>query len=426
MTTLNVALVVVGGVVLVVGLLSEWTRRSFLSTPLVALVLGVVLGPVGFGVLDPARWADGELTILEQAARLTLAISLMGVALRLPERFPFRRRRTLLVLLVLVMPAMWLVSGALAYLILGLPLLAALLVGAVVTPTDPVVSSTIVTGSVAERNLPGRLRFTLSGESGFNDGLAYPFVFLPILLLTRPPGEAWTHWATHTLLWEVLGAVAFGAAAGYLAGRLLRWAERHESIEGNFFLAYTVALSLVVLGAAKLLGSDGILAVFVAGLGFDLAVGGDRERHKQVQEAVTRFFVLPIFVLLGLAIPWEGWAGLGWSGLALAVAVLILRRLHAVLPLGPLLGTVRGRGDALFVGWFGPVGVAAIYYSALAVRETGMEAAWTVGSLVICASILVHGVTATPLSRLYGRSGGAEEAAEEEDTPEGEELRGRH
>jgi NhaP-type Na+/H+ or K+/H+ antiporter len=129
--------------------------------------------------------------------------------------------------------------------------------------------------------------------------------------------------------------------------------------------------------------------------------------------------------LLGLTIPWEGWIALGWAGPALAVAVLLLRRLPAVLALGPLLGTVRGRGDALFLGWFGPVGVAALYYSTLAVRETGVEAAWTVGSLVICASILAHGVTATPLSRLYGRSGGSEEAAEEEDTPEGEELPGR-
>ena len=403
MSELNIALVAIGAVVLVIGLLSNLLRSTFLSTPIVALVAGVLLGPAVFGLLDPARWGTQEETILEQATRLTLAISLMGVALRLPERFFFRNWRSIAVLLGLVMPFMWLASGLLVYLILGLPLLAALLVGAVVTPTDPVVSSTIVTGDVAEKNLPARLRHALSAESGANDGLAYPFVFLAILLLARPPGEAWTHWLTHSLLWEVGVAMLFGALAGYGAGWLLEWAEHKDTIEESFFLVYTIALSLVVLGAAKLLGSDGILAVFVAGLGFDFAVKGDREQQQRVQEASTRFFILPIFVLLGLTIPWQGWVGLGWGGLILVVAVLLLRRLPAVLALNHFMKEVRGGGNALFLGWFGPIGVAALYYANLSLRETGIEAAWTAGSLVICASILIHGVTAAPLTKLYGR-----------------------
>jgi sodium/hydrogen antiporter len=400
---INIALVAVGAVVLVVGLLSNLLRSSFVSTPMVALLAGVLLGPAMLGLLVPSDWGGQEETILEQATRLTLAISLMGVALRLPERFPFRDWRSMAVLLGLVMPFMWLASGLLVYLILGLPLLVALLVGAVITPTDPVVSSTIVTGDVAEEDLPGRLRHTLSAESGANDGLAYPFVFLPILLLSRPSGEAWMHWVTHTLVWEVGGAVIFGALVGYGAGRLLEWAEHKDAIEESFFLVYTIALSLVVLGAAKLLGSDGILAVFVAGLGFDFAVKGDREQQRRVQEASTRFFILPIFVLLGLTIPWEGWAELGWGGPVLVVAVLLLRRLPAVLALNPLMRGVRGGANALFLGWFGPIGVAALYYANLSLRETGIEAAWTVGSLAICASILAHGLTAAPLTKLYGR-----------------------
>ena len=403
MIEINIALVAVGAVVLVVGLLSNLLRSSFVSTPMVALLAGVLLGPAMLGLLVPSDWGGQEETILEQATRLTLAISLMGVALRLPEGFPFRDWRSMAVLLGLVMPFMWLASGLLVYLILGLPLLVALLVGAVITPTDPVVSSTIVTGDVAEEDLPGRLRHTLSAESGANDGLAYPFVFLPILLLSRPSGEAWMHWVTHTLVWEVGGAVIFGALVGYGAGRLLEWAEHKDALEESFFLVYTIALLLVVLGAAKLLGSDGILAVFVAGLGFDFAVKGDREQQRRVQEASTRFFILPIFVLLGLTIPWEGWAELGWGGPVLVVAVLLLRRLPAVLALNPLMRGVRGGANALFLGWFGPIGVAALYYANLSLRETGIEAAWTVGSLVICASILAHGMTAAPLTKLYGR-----------------------
>ena len=403
MSELNVALTAVGGLVLVIGLLSGSIRRSLLSEPLVALLAGILLGPAALGLLDPAGWGSQE-TILEQAARLTLAISLMGVALRLPTREPFCGWRSLAVLLGLIMPLMWLISGLLVYLILGVPFLVALLVGAVVTPTDPVVSSTIVTGELAEENLPDRLRYTLSGESGANDGLAYPFVVLPILLLTRLPGEALSHWLTHTLLWEVGAAVIFGGLIGYGAGRLLEGAQGEGTMERTSFLAYTLALSLAVLGAAKLLGTDGVLAVFVAGLAFDAAVSeSDRAQEERVQEAVNRFFILPIFVLLGLTIPWEGWIGLGWSGLFLALAVLLLRRLPAVLALKPLLGRVRGTRDALFLGWFGPIGVAALFYANFSVSKAGVEEAWVVGSLIICASILVHGLSATPLTRLYGR-----------------------
>lgn len=403
MSELNIALVAVGGVVLIIGLFSNLLRSTILSTPMLALSVGVLLGPAVFGVLDPAAWGEREV-ILEQAARLTLAVSLMGVALRLPERFPFHHWRTLAVLLGLVMPFMWLASGLLVYAILGVPFLVALMVGAIVTPTDPVVSSTIVTGKVAEDNLPSRLRYTLSSESGANDGLAYPFVFLTILLLSRPPEEALSHWLTHTLLLEVGGGVIIGALLGYGAGRILEWAESKETIEETFFLIYTVALALVVLGVAKLLGGNGILAVFVAGLGFDLAVGRDREQQQQVQEASTRFFILPIFVLLGLTLPWAEWARLGWGAVVLVVAILLLRRLPAMLLLSPLLGPVRGLRNGLFLGWFGPIGVAALYYASLSLRETRFEEGWIVGSLVITASVIAHGVTAAPLSRLYGRT----------------------
>jgi NhaP-type Na+/H+ or K+/H+ antiporter len=403
LSELNLALLVVGGLILVIGLFSGLIRRSLLSEPLVALLIGILLGPYALGLLDVAGWGSQE-TILEQAARLTLAIGLMGVALRLPRGEPFRHWRSLAVLLGLVMPLMWASSGLLVYLILGLPFWVALLVGAVVTPTDPIVSSTIVTGGVAEQNLPSGLRHTLSAESGFNDGLAYPFVLLPILILTYPPEEALVHWLTRTLLWEVGAAIALGALVGYGAGKLLEWAESKEMIEQTSYLAYTIALSLAVLGGAKLIGSDGILAVFVAGIAFDMAVTeSERAQEERIQEAVNRFFILPIFVLLGLTIPWASWLELGWSALLLICAVLVLRRLPAMLILSPLLGPVRGLRNALFLGWFGPIGVAALFYATLSSGRTGAEEAWVVGSLIICASIVVHGLSATPLTRLYGR-----------------------
>jgi sodium/hydrogen antiporter len=313
--------------------------------------------------------------------------------------------RLLVVLLGILMPLMWVGSGLLVYLILGLPIWVCVLIGAIVTPTDPVVASSIVAGGVAERNLPAKLRHAISAESGFNDGLALPFVALPILVLTESPGGALGHWVTHTILLEITAGAAVAALMGYLAGKTLRWAVANETMERTSLLTISLALSLTVLGVTELLHLNGVLAAFVAGVVFNAAGSSEaKESQEDIQEAISRFFDLPIFVLLGMALPWEGWLELGWKGLLLVAAVLLLRRLPAVLALRPLLGPLRGRAkDVLFLGWFGPIGAAALYYAAFSLRETGIEEVWVVGSLVICTSVVVHGVSATPLTKLYGR-----------------------
>jgi NhaP-type Na+/H+ or K+/H+ antiporter len=140
--------------------------------------------PSVFGLIDLVHWGNPKV-ILEQGARIAIAIQVMGVALRLPRAYPFTHWHILAVLLGLLMPLMWLISGLLVYLLLGLPFWVAMLVGSVITPTDQVVSTSVVTGKVAEQNLPERIRHSISAESGANDGLAYPFVLLPILLLTN-------------------------------------------------------------------------------------------------------------------------------------------------------------------------------------------------------------------------------------------------
>lgn len=404
METINVVLLLAGLLVLVLGLLAEPLKRSFLSTPLVALAVGVALGPKVTGALELASWGSEE-AILEQVARLTVALSLMAIPLRLPQRYVRSHRRPLALLVGPLMLAMWLASGLLAYGLLGLSLGAALLVGAVVTPTDPVVASSIVTGRLAERSLPARLRHLLSGESGANDALAYPIVLLCVLLLGQPASQALPEWLLRVVLWEVLVAAGLGAAAGYGAGLLLERAESHHTIERTSYLVYAIALTLAVLGGARLLGTDGLLAVFTAGLGLSRVLReSERLEEQNVQEAVNSFLTLPAFALLGLALPWEAWGELGGAGIALALAVLALRRLPALLALHPGLDGVRGLRDALFLGWFGPVGVAALFYAQLAVRKTGVEAAWEVGSLVIVASVVAHGASAAPFTKLYARS----------------------
>jgi len=310
LNVLYVSLAAVGGLLLLLGLLGGLLKeRTPISEPLIALLAGVLIGPAALGLLDLADLGEQTL-ILEEATLVTLGVALVGVALRLPVGYSSRNWRLLFVLLGIVMPLMWLAGGLLVYLIVGVPFWVAVLIGAIVTPTDPVVASSIVAGGVAERNLPAKLRHAISSESGFNDGLALPFVVLPVLVLTRP-GDVISHWLTHTVLLEIVAGATLAALMGYLAGKTLRWAERKETMERTSLLTISLSLSLTVLGITELLHLNGVLTAFVAGIVFNFAGSSDaKESQEEVQEAISRFFDLPIFVLLGVALPWQGWLDL--------------------------------------------------------------------------------------------------------------------
>ncbi|WP_227370585.1 cation:proton antiporter [Halomonas sp. M20] len=404
MKDINIILAVAGGLVLLLGLLSRPIDRSWLSPPLIAFCLGVVIGPHALGLLDPDVWGNSH-HLLEEAARLTLGISLMGIALRLPARFPLVHWRSLLILLGIGMPIMFLISALLTQWTLGVPLLIALSIGASICPTDPVIASSIVTGGVANDNLPAGFRHLLSVESGANDGLAYPFVFLPILILTTPTDTAWLEWFFQVWLWEVGGSVVIGAVMGWCCGELLKWSEHKGLFDQPSFLAITLALTLLVLGVGKLLGTDSILAVFAAGIAYDQRViGKERSEEDNVQEMANLFFTMPVFALFGLMAPWGDWLTLGWSGLLLVVLILLLRRLPVILMLHRWLPPVRERNIALVMGWFGPIGISALFYGVLASSRTGDDSIWIVVSLCVFASVVAHGITAAPFARLYARN----------------------
>lgn len=405
MQELNVALVAIGGLTVVLSLVAGLMRNRvyILSEPMVAVLLGIVIGPLGLGLLRLSDWGD-PFTIVEQFARVTVGLAVMAAALRLPQRYFRTQLRSMSAVLVPGMVAMWLVSGALATALLAVPLWLGLLIGAIVTPTDPVLAGTIVTGTAAERNIPAPIRNVLSGEAGANDGLAYPLVFLPILILEHPPGRALVDWVLETLLWEVGAAVAIGAAVGAAAGWIERKSREHEFLEETSLLSVTVALTLAVLGGVKLLGSDGILAAFVAGLLFNqFADAADEVEEQKIQETVLRLFTFPIFVFFGLTLPVAQWLALGWAGVALAAGVLLLRRVPMMIVFRRSVRPIDGARDALFAGWFGPIGIAALFYATVAHRVLGNEIIWSAVTLVIASSVVVHGVTATPLTKLYGR-----------------------
>lgn len=403
MPQLNTAVALAAATVLFLGLISRRIETAPVSRPLLAMALGILAGPVWLGWLKPEDWGAPEI-ILREAARFALAISVTGIAIRTPVEDFRALARPWAVLLTLGMAGMWAVSAGLGWMFLSLSPLVLLTLGACVTPTDPVVSSSIVTGNAAEEILPDRTRSTLSLESGANDGLGYLIVLLPMGFIVHPV-EGWSWFLGHVLLVGVLLAVVIGGILGWITARLLSVASSRRWVEEHSLLGMTVALSLLALTGAKLVGSDGILAAFAAGMGFNLSI--DRKEafdEQNVQETISKLFNLPIFVIFGAMIPVSGWMILGAPALTFAIAVLALRRPLAVLLCWPVLGAGLLTRDKLFLGWFGPVGVAAIYYALHTSEKTGDPVIWHITSLVVATSVLIHGLTSGPGLKAYRRA----------------------
>lgn len=394
---INLVLALFAGIVLVLAAFSSLLQRLSLPGPVLALAFGVLIGPYALDLMRLEDFGVPTGVLLEQASRITLAVALAGVALRLPHGYWRTGIRWITVIIGLGMIVMLLVATGILWALLAVPFVLALLLGSIITPTDPVVVTPIVTGSVAERRIPQRVRHDLSSESGLNDGLAYLFVMLPVLLLTKPD-QAWTHLLTTVLLWEVLGAAVFGAAAGYLLGKLFIRVKKKGFMEEWSYLGFVIPLGLAVLGAAKLLGTDGLLAVFVAAAVFGQVIPQrDESQEGAIDDVVGRFLLLPVFVLLGLALPIREWMQLGWTVPVVVLAAVLGRRLVALWALRPLLRGVHERSETFFLSWFGPLGVSALFYATLAQRHTGNHDIFIYATLAITLSVVIHGLSTAPM-----------------------------
>ncbi len=399
--SVDLAFILVGGSILALGLPSNIIKRMWLSVPLLALLAGVLLGPEVLGVLEPDR-LRGEHKVLEELARATLAVSLVGAGLQMTRadlRLVWRRAASLL---SIAMVGMWLLTSLGAWLVLDLPPWVALLLGAILTPTDPVVASSLVSGRLAEANLPRWLRRSLQLEAGANDGLALVFVLVPALVLTLP-GDGVGAIAAEAA-GQVALAVAVGAGMGAIAAKIVDLAEDHQATSGGFFLVSALGLALLTLGGVHALGGTGILAAFVAGLTFSVMLERRyAEQLEQAQDGLQQLLVVPVFLLFGSMLPWDGWIALGWSGLAFALWALVIRRPAAAALALALAPTDTPRRGVAFLSWYGPIGVAAIYY-AVFVERYGLdefERVFAASTLAIAVSVLVFSVTATPGVRRY-------------------------
>ena len=385
------------------GVINE---RLWMSEPLACALAGVALGPLVVGLvhLDPAH-RHFDAAILREGARFTLAVAVTGAAVRLPAHWLRRNWRTLAVALGPGMLLMWAAGALVTAAALRLPLMMCLLVGAAIAPTDPVLSAPILCGRLAERAVPAELRHAMTAESGINDGLGLPLVMVPILLMQHSPGRAGVDWLAHVVGWEIGGAILSGAAAGWLTAKGMAWTRHRSDADEASLLTVTIALALAVTAGVRLLGSDEILAAFVAGavLSNSHRAADQEEQHERFSEALARFFDLPIMIVFGAVIPWSAWIGLGWRGAAFALGILLLRRIPAWLLLGRLMPATRSLRNAAFAGCFGPIGAAALFYAMHIQQQTGSAALWPAISLAVGASVLAHGASSTPLTHILGR-----------------------
>jgi NhaP-type Na+/H+ or K+/H+ antiporter len=414
----------VGILLLLVVMLQSAIKRLPVSTAILYLLIGVALGPSGAGWLriDPIRDAG----LLESIAEIAVLVSLFSVGLKM--RVPLRHRDWAIALR-LAAGALIITIGLLslfAHLALGLPLAVAVLLAAIVSPTDPVLASDVQLRHAGDRD---RARFSLTAEGGVNDGLALPFVMLALMLLGTHRHQSIVGWIAWDLVWPIPIGLAAGWACAYAAGKLtLRMRSADNSAIG---LDEFIALGVlgVAYGVAQLLHGNGFLAVFAAGLAlrrFEVSAvpaHADRsvpleqieatappEAPAQLMRALLRFneqieHILEVGVVLVIGAMLRP-AHLTLTALAVAGALFFVVR-----PLSVVVSFADGalsRSQLRLIAWFGIRGVGSLYYLMYAVnhglsRETAQQTI-SIVLPVLAASIIVHGISATPLMERYARS----------------------
>ncbi|CAO1631241.1 unnamed protein product [Sympodiomycopsis kandeliae] len=357
-------------------------ERLYIGEAPLAFLLGILLGPYGIGQLT--KW-DGQGEDSENAAHLALGLSrivigvqLVLVGIQLPKSYLIHEARSLTMILLPVMSLMWVITAFLIKFVFpDVSILVALILSACTTPTDPVLSNSIVKGAFADQFVPARLRNLISAESGLNDGLALPYLFLAIRLLrTSSTSEALTTWILKDILWTVMGSAAVGIVIGLLANRALRFACKHNTIDKESFLLYGPVLGLATLGLAGAIGVDDLLAVFVAGNAFTYDDWYREETESDEVQNVLDFLLNSMFfAFAGAALPFATFNDpevLGTTPaklLLLSVLVLLFRRIPPMLALYKVIPALGDYAEASFVGYFGPIGAGAIFYASLILQE---------------------------------------------------------
>ncbi|WP_141014809.1 cation:proton antiporter domain-containing protein [Nocardioides sambongensis] len=394
-------------------LLDRWA----ISAPMVLVAVGFAVGltPLPDGVrLDPTA----NRAVIEHTTELAVIVALMGVGLALDRPLQLRRWaswrawgptwRMLGIAMPLCIAAMTLIGSW-----LGLGIASALLLAAALAPTDPVLASDVqVAGPRTGRHEvdePDELRFTLTSEAGLNDGLAFPFVYAAVLLAgTGSAGFDWWTWIS----WYLVGKVLIGVVVGIVVGRLLahsafharsrslRVAERGEALTA-------LAALLSAYGLAEVASGYGFLAVFACAMTFRSAERS-HDYHAamhEVTERLERLLTLILLLCLGVALSRGLLEHLDWRSVVVGLGLILVVRpvCGAVALLGSRCRMSRGQQAA--VAFFGVRGIGSVYYLAYAIGEEpslGSDWMWSTVAFTITASVVIHGVLATPVMQRVG------------------------
>jgi NhaP-type Na+/H+ or K+/H+ antiporter len=410
-----------GGLILLVAWLPMLLRELPLSLPIVCVGIGWAL----FALLptgdDPRPRLHPEEA--ERLTELLVIVALMGCGLKLDRPLGRRRWAATWRLLAVAMPLSIAATAAIGHAAMGLPIAAALLFAAAMAPTDPVLASDVQVGPPGSGE-EDEVRFALTSEAGLNDGLAFPFVNLAIAIAlhagTAVPADRdadpstladlLLHWAAVDVVWRIAGGVAIGWAIGLGLGQLaFRLPNRARlSRTGDGFLA--LAMTFLSYGLAQTAGTYGFVAVFVTALAFR-SVERDHEHHRQLHdfaEQTERLFMMAVLVLFGGALAEGLLAPLDLAGALTGLALLFVVRPLATWASLPGLGWRRA--EVWTVGFFGIRGVGSFYYLTHAFNQAGWAPAdvdriWAACGFAVLVSIVVHGMTVTPVMRAFDRLG---------------------
>ncbi|MFG3099168.1 cation:proton antiporter [Streptomyces sp. NPDC048182] len=392
--------------------------RRPLSAPMVFLALGfaVFLLPVGLlPELDPVA----DASAVEHLTEICIVVALMGAGLAINRPFGRRSWSTTWQLLGVAMPLTILATAAVGW-ALGWAPAVALLVAAVLAPTDPVLAGEVRVGEPTDAEFDeDEVRFALTSEAGLNDGLAFPFV-LAALALSAASATGWSAgWIGHWVWYDVLARIAIGTAVGVAFGRLLGWLffrarstalRLSEHSEGFVALAATFAS----YGLTEVIHGYGFLAVFATAVSIrtaERAHGYHRVMHSFMDQ-VERLLTAAILFLVGGFVAQGGLAALTWRGAVVALLLLLVIR--------PLIGFAsqrRGAGarrERLVTAFFGIRGIGSFFYLSYALGHGRFAAPadglWAAVAFTVLVSVVLHGTLATPvvarLDRLDGREAG--------------------
>ncbi len=391
-----VLLAVIAVLVFGYSLVSRAMERSIVSAPMLFTGIGILLGSAGFGLFDYPSLSTGAVGTLAEA---TLLLVLFTDAIRIDARRLRTESQLPLRLLGMGLPLTVLAGTGVALLVFkSYDLATALVLASILTPTDAALGKPVVTSDA----VPVSIRQTINVESGLNDGIMLPVVTAAVLLLAEEAGLEERGFVS-LLATEIGFGVIVGLSIGWLGGKALEWAVSRRMVEGVMRQLGTMAIGVAAYALADLVGGNGFVAAFVAGIGFGIAARNHCEGAYDFAADEGELLTLITFFLFGLIVVEDATSNFSWATIGYAILSLTLIRMIPVAI--SLIGSGVRTPTKLFIGWFGPRGLASILFGVFLLEETGVPIADSIFAVVVWTvliSIVAHGMSAMVLSGKYG------------------------